>query len=116
AMVQWHSDHTEIMESDRPAQDGQICMGVWEKIGDNRYFLNHIPWLANDTANAPSGIGNPAGPAHLTETITLGQDGNHYSGQFTLTAYGLNFEPMVTFSGKVSATRVTTSTTIPQLQ
>ena len=29
--VQWHSDGTEIMNSGRPPQNGNICLGVWEK-------------------------------------------------------------------------------------
>ena len=34
SLVVWHSDHTEIMASSRPAQDGDICMGIWEKTGN----------------------------------------------------------------------------------
>src|ERR1700733_6240988 len=29
ALVVWHSDGTEIMNSLRPPQDGDFCMGVW---------------------------------------------------------------------------------------
>lgn len=115
ALVTWHSDKTEIMSSARPPQDGQICMGVWEKTGERKYFLNHIPWLANDTTNAPSGIGNPTGPVRLTESVTLSEGGHHYSGTFTLTAYGLNGNQLVTFTGVLAATRVTTSTTVGDL-
>lgn len=111
----WHSDHTDIIVSDRPPQDGQVCLGVWEQTGAREYKLNHIPWLANDLTNAPTGIGNPTGPAQLTENITVSQDGNHYSGMFTLTAYDLSFKPLVTFTGSVSATRITTNTTIGDL-
>ncbi len=32
ALVTWHSDGTEIMNSGRPSQDGQFCMGVWKRI------------------------------------------------------------------------------------
>jgi hypothetical protein len=28
AVVVWHSDRTEIMNSGRPAQDGDFCLGV----------------------------------------------------------------------------------------
>jgi hypothetical protein len=87
AMVVWHSDKTEIMESARPPQDGNFCLGVWEKTGRSTYYVNHLPWLGNDLANAPSGIGNPAGGAQITERVTLSSDGNHYSGTFTLTAF-----------------------------
>lgn len=112
----WHSDHTDIIVSDRPPQDGQVCLGVWEQSGAREYKLNHISRLANDLTNAPTGIGNPTGPAQLTENVTISSDGNHYSGMFTLTAYDLSFKPLVTFTGNVSATRITTNTTIGDLK
>src|SRR5262249_4402464 len=83
AIVQWHADGTEIMNSGRPAQDGNFCLGVWEKTSYNKYKLNHFA-LGNDPSNAPSGIGNPAGPTHIQERITLSRDGNQYSGTFIL--------------------------------
>src|ERR1700731_2402345 len=49
ALIVWHSDGTEIMTSMRPPQDGDICMGVWKKVGPNRYNLNHFAWGDNDT-------------------------------------------------------------------
>jgi hypothetical protein len=116
SLAVWHSDGTELIESDRPPQDGQLCLGVWKQTGKLKYFLNHIPWLGNDTANAPAGIGNPTGPSQLTENVTLSPNGNHYSGMFTLTAYDTSFNPTVTFKGKLSATRITTSTTIGDLK
>jgi hypothetical protein len=115
AMVVWHSDKTEIMESARPPQDGNFCLGVWEKTGARSYYVNHIPWLGNDTANAPSGIGNPAGGAQITEHVTLSEDGKHYSGTFTLTAYSTTGSVEVSFTGALSGTRVTTSTPFSSL-
>ncbi len=76
AMVVLHSDKTEIMESARPPQDGNFCLGVWEKTGVRSYYVNHLPWLGNDTTNAPSGIGNPTAGAQITEHVTLSEDGN----------------------------------------
>src|SRR5262249_35541039 len=87
ALVIWHSDGTELMNSARPPQDGNFCMGVWKKTGHNKYKLNHFAWLGNDTANAPGGIGNPAGPARIVANITLSPNGKHYTGTFTLDAY-----------------------------
>jgi hypothetical protein len=72
------------MNSARPPQDRDFCMGIWKKTGLNKYKLNHFAWLANDTANAPSGVGNPAGSTRFFEEITLAADGNHYTGKFTL--------------------------------
>ena len=109
AIVQWHSDGTEIMNSGRPAQDGNFCLGVWEKIGFNKYKLNHFA-LGNDPANAPSGIGNPAGPTHIQETVSLSWDGNSYSGSFILDATDPagNIGPHII--GVIKATRITVNT------
>jgi hypothetical protein len=114
ALVVWHSDKTEIMNSIRPPQDGNFCMGVWEKTGDT-YRLNHFAWFANDTANAPSGIGNPAGPTQIVEEVTLSRDGKQYSGTFTLTAYDTAGHVAVTLKGEIAATRITLHTNVPDL-
>ena len=115
AFVIAHSDKTEIMESARPPQDGNFCLGVWEKTGGRSYFINHMPWLGNDTANAPSGIGNPTGGAQITERVIVSEDGKSYSGSFTLVAYNLDGSKAVTFTGVIAATRITTSTSFPSL-
>jgi hypothetical protein len=103
ALVQWHSDKTEIMNSARPAQDGDFCIGVWAKTGRSTYHLNHFAWLGgSDTANAPSGIGNPPGPTRLVETVTLSEDGNHYSGTFKLDAYDTSNNLAVSPDARIS--------------
>jgi hypothetical protein len=114
ALVVWHRDKTEIMNSVRPPQDGNFCMGVWEKTGDT-YRLNHFAWFGNDTANAPSGIGNPAGPTQIVEEVTLSPDGKNYSGTFTLTAYDTSGHVTVTLTGVIAATRITLHTNVPDL-
>jgi len=71
AIVVWHSDHTEIMNSARPAQDGDFCLGVRKKAGKSQYTLNHFAWVGgSDTTNAPSGIGNPQGPTRIVEAVS----------------------------------------------
>jgi hypothetical protein len=109
SVVVWHSDGTEIMNSSRPAQDGNFCLGVWEQTGRRQYFLNHIPWQGND----PSG--NPQDGAQLTEEVTLSPDGNHYSGKFTFQAYDINGNLTVTVTGMLTATRITVSTPFSSL-
>jgi hypothetical protein len=115
ALVVFHSDQTEIMESARPAQDGNFCMGVWEKTGARSYYLNHLPWLGNDTANAPGGIGNPTAGAQIIERLTVNEEGNKYSGSFSLVAYNLDGSKAITFTGVVVATRITPSTPFSSL-
>jgi hypothetical protein len=115
ALVVLHSDKTEIMNSGRPPQDGNFCLGVWERTGRFTYYLNHFPWLNNDTANAPGGVGNPTGPSHLVEWLTLSPDGKHYSGTFKLDGYDTSNNLTVSFTGVLAATRITTSTTEGEL-
>jgi hypothetical protein len=110
AVVVWHSDGTEIMNSARPAQDGNFCLGVWEQTGKSTYYLNHLPWAGNDGANAPNGIGNPTGGGQIVERVTLSSDHNSYSGTFKLTAYDLNGNLEATLTGILKATRITTKT------
>src|ERR1700729_1035995 len=78
ALIVWHSDGTEIMNSGRPPQDGNFCMGIWRKVGPNQYRVNHFAWAGNDTTNA----GNPVGPTRLVEAVTVSADGNSLSGTF----------------------------------
>ena len=116
AMVVWHPDKTEIMNSGRPAQDGDFCLGVWEALGGCKYKLSHIAWAGNDTTNAPEGIGMPQGPTHIVEEVMLSEDGKSYTGTFNLTAYNTSFKSVQTIVGVIKGTRVTTSTTIEELE
>jgi hypothetical protein len=52
-------------------------MGIWEKVGPNKYRVNHFAWSDNDTTN-PGGIGNPTGPTRVIEAVTLSEDGNSF--------------------------------------
>lgn len=116
ALAVWHADKTEIMNSVRPPQDGNFCLGVWEQTGRSKYFLNHFPWFSNQFPNdTNNGIGDPQGPTRITETITLASDCNHFSGTFTLDAYNTTGGIAQSFTGVVTATRVTTTTTVPDL-
>jgi hypothetical protein len=115
AIVVWHSDGTEIMNSARPAQDGDFCLGVWEEVGRCKYKLNHFAWLANDTTNAPGGIGSPSGPTHITEEVTVSEDGKQYSGTFTLDAYDTSFNLTTHIVGVIKGTRITMATTVDDL-
>jgi hypothetical protein len=115
SLVTWHSDGTELMNSARPPQDGDFCMGVWKKTGKKTYKLNHFAWFANDTSNAPGGIGNPTGPTRIFEEVTLSPDKKHYTGTFTLDAYDTAGTQIAHIVGVIAATRITLDTTVPDL-
>lgn len=103
ALVVWHNDGTEIMNSGRPPQDGNFCMGVWERVRKSKYKLNHFA-LGND----PNG--NPAGPSHILETVFLSHDGNSYTGTFTIEAYDTLGNLAAHITGVITATRITVHT------
>jgi hypothetical protein len=115
ALVTWHRDGTELMNSARPPQDGDFCMGVWKKTGKNTYKLNHFAWLANDATGGPSGIGSPQGPTRFFEEVTLSPDGNHYTGTFTLDGYDTSGHPVAHITGVLAGTRITLATTVDDL-
>jgi len=116
SIAQWHSDGTEIMNSARPAQDGNFCLGVWTQTGPLSYYLNHIPWKGNDTTNAESnGIGNPQGGAQIFEQVFLSPGGNTFGGSFKLTAYNPDGSVAVWFTGVLTGTRITPTTTFGSL-
>ena len=111
ALVVWHADRTEIMNSVRPPQDGNFCMGVWEQTGRFSYKLNHFAWSPNGyPTNPPTEIGPPVGPTHITESVILAPDGNRFSGTFTLTAYNTDGTVATAFTGVIAATRITINT------
>lgn len=115
ALVTWHADGTEIMNSARPPQDGDYCMGVWKKTGNRTYTLNHFAWGGNDTTGGTTGIGNPEGPTRFVENVTLSADGNSFTGTFSLKSTDLSGNTTATIVGTLSATRVTTTTSIQDL-
>jgi hypothetical protein len=115
AVVVWNSDGTEIMNSGRPAQDGNFCLGVWERTGKESYVVNHIPWGGNDTTNAPAGIGNPQAGDQLVEEVTVSPDEKSYSGSFKLDAYDTSGHLVVSFTGVLTATRITVRTPFSSL-
>jgi hypothetical protein len=115
SIIVLHSDKTEIMVSSRPPQDGNVCMGVWEKTGRSKYTVNHIGWGGYDTANAPAGIGNPSGPTRILEKIVLSADGKHFVGTFTLDAHDTSGNLTAHIVGQMTGTRVTVTTAVSDL-
>jgi hypothetical protein len=118
--AQWHSDGTEIQNSGVHAPDtSNFCLGVWQRIGPNKYRLNHLPLGWTGTAGG-GGTNLPAAAIQIIQTVKL-TDNDHMTGTFTLTAYswdgsdGLNVGSMLgaPLTGTVTATRVTIYSTVP---
>ena len=118
ALSVWHSDGTEIMNSVRPAQDGNFCLGVWRhNPGKGAYHLNHIPWQGNIwDPTAPAGtIGPPQDGVQIIEDVVVDPNGKSYSGTFSITAYDSTGTVYVVFTGNLAATRVTPDTPFTDL-
>ena len=102
---QWHSDHTEIMNSGgRSPVTGDFCLGVWKQVGEHTYKLNHFAasWDSNGM--------NLIGPANIQETVTLDPNGDSFKGTFTIDQYTEAGNRVVHLQGIITGTRITVST------
>jgi hypothetical protein len=109
ALVQFHSDGNEIMNSSKDPRTQSFCLGVWQKTGAFTYVLKHL-------AMSWDGAGTPIGPASILENITLGRRGDTLSGTFVLTQYDLDGTtivppapglPAAPVTGTLAGTRIT---------
>lgn len=111
--VQWHADGTEIMNSGRPAGDGNFCLGTWVQTGARTYTLSHymLSWGQSVAADGVTIDNTFVGPASIQETITLSKDDSSYTGTFALTFYDPNYNIItpggVPITGTVTGTRKT---------
>jgi hypothetical protein len=102
---QWHSDGTEIMNSGgRSPITGAFCLGVWEKVGDRSYRLNHFA-----AAYDPTGA-TLIGPANIKENITINEAGKSFEGTFTIDQYDENLNVKAHVQGYISGSRITPDT------
>lgn len=108
AIVHWHSDNTEMMNSSRNPDTQSFCMGVWAKVGSSAYKLNHyaISWDPSTSTTTPQGLGN------IRENIILAKDGKSYSGTFVINQYDETGNLLATVSGTLIADRIDVNTNL----
>jgi hypothetical protein len=109
AFQQWHSDGTEIHNSQAPAAAGNICLGVWKKTGKSHYTLNHF-YLNSDPATDTLHV-----RVQLREEIDLDHGGNEHFGTVTFDVYDLNGNLLDHNQATVQATRITVKTDLKDL-
>lgn len=105
--AQWHSDGTEIMNSgSRQPSTSNFCLGVWKKVGEREYKLNHfaISWTGDPAATSP------LGPANIIEQVTLAPDGKSFTGSFTIVQYDESLNVKGQAAGTITGSRITVST------
>jgi hypothetical protein len=106
---QWHSDGTEIHNSDAPAARGNFCLGIWKKTGKSHYTLNHF-YLASDTTDNSLQY-----RVQIREKIDLDHSGDKHFGTFTIDGYDLEGNLSFHVQGTVQATRITVKTDLKDL-
>lgn len=102
----WHSDGTELMFSGgRDPAKGDVCQGVWRRIGARTYSLNHIA-MGWD-------FGSFGLRVHIHAVVTVDRSGNTFSGTLTASAYSVTpdnpFDESVMVGsggGNITGTRV----------
>ncbi len=78
----WHADGTELMFSaGRNPATGDICQGVWRRIGPRTYTLNHIA-MGWD-------FGSFGVRVHIHAVVTVDRSGNKYSGGYKASVYSV---------------------------
>jgi hypothetical protein len=104
----WHADGTELMFSGgQNPETGDVCQGVWRRVGPSSYTLNHIAmgWIAPG-----QGFGLRV---HMHVKVKLDASGDRFAGTYTLKVFIVS--PADPFdesnqvgegSGDVTATRV----------
>ncbi len=94
----WNAGGTEIHNPNVDPRSGNVCLGVWKR-QQGTYTLTHRVWNYDSS-------GNFLGTIHLSETLTVGNQGTTHGGSFKLDFYdpsGLFLNEVV---GNVEATRI----------
>jgi hypothetical protein len=104
--AQWHSDGTEIMNSNRQPSTGSFCLGVWKKI-NGKYRLNHFALSFDD--------GVHLGYANIREEVVLSDNGNSFSGSFIIAIYDGQGNPGPVLKGDITGTKVKVNMTLQEI-
>jgi len=94
----WNVGGTEIHNPNVDPRSGNVCLGVWKRT-QGTYTLTHRVW--NYDSN-----GTFMGTIHLSETLTVGNQGTTHSGSFTLDFYDPSGNFLNEVAGTVEATRI----------
>jgi hypothetical protein len=102
--AQWHSDGTEIMNSNRTPATGSFCLGIWKKVGPSHYKLNHFALGFDD--------GVTLGYNNIREDVFLSEDGDSFSGHVSLSLFSADGHAGPVLNGDVVGTRIKVNTTL----
>jgi hypothetical protein len=96
----WNAGGTEIHNPNVDPRTGNVCLGVWKSAFPfGPYKLAHRVWNYDAT-------GDFGGTINLSETVTVGGQGNTQSGTFALDFYDPSGNFLFEVDGTVTAERI----------
>ncbi|MFI5224514.1 MAG: hypothetical protein ACHQX3_09805 [Nitrospirales bacterium] len=95
----WNAGGTEVHNPNVDPRSGNVCLGVWRHAAHGAFKLAHRVWSYDSD-------GNFMGTIHLSETLTLGPDGNTHSGSFILDFYDPSGNFQFEVPGNVKGERI----------
>jgi hypothetical protein len=108
-LEQFHSDGTElIISSGLPPALGNVCIGVWKRVGAHTYKLKHMTWNWSPPDNGFGVPGTFAGHFELDVTLRVDARGDTFTGRWTAQNFGLDGEhlPGLDAEGIVKGVRI----------
>lgn len=103
---QFHADGTEFtIDTAVPPAAGNVCVGVWDRVGDRGVKLHHVGWNW-DASVSPAAL---AGAFVLDLDVELAPGGRTFSGHYVTDSYDLdgNVIPELHADGVVTGSRIT---------
>jgi hypothetical protein len=107
-LAQWHSDGTEVTNSLFAPATGNICFGVWQRVGPAGYTLNHFGFGFD--AN-----GVFLGLSQIREHVIVDHGGQRFEGTFSIDQFDVAGNRVARIVGRAIGTRITVQTSIQQL-
>jgi hypothetical protein len=105
----FHADGTELIISNGlPPALGNVCIGVWKRIGTRTYKLKHMTWNWSSDVGGFGVPGTFAGHFVLEMTLRLDGQGNAFTGRWTARNFGTDGEhlPLLDAEGVVKGVRI----------
>jgi len=94
----FHSDGTEMINDITPPAEGNVCLGVYVQTDRTTYKLTHPSWTFDAS-------GNLTGTGMFSETINM-TNADKFTGSYTLNYFDTNANPVGTYNGTFTATRI----------
>ena len=99
AFQSWNRGGTEVHNPNVDPRSGNVCLGTWVRTPSGAFKLAHRVW--NYDTN-----GDFMGTIHLSETVSLSDNGNVQTGSFKLDFYDASGNFVTEVAGNVTGQRI----------